>query len=49
MDMSQTEWKRAGEKYSQRTDNLYNNVYVFWLYVHNIVSVWSFLAFFFIS
>ena len=26
--------------------NLYNNVYVFWLYVHTIVSVWSFFAIF---
>ena len=26
--------------------NVYNNVYVFWLYVHTIVSVWSFSAIF---
>ena len=25
---------------------LYNNVYVFWLYAHNIVSVWPFFAIF---
>jgi len=31
------------------TDNLYSNVYLFWLYVYNIVSVLSFFAIIFIS
>jgi hypothetical protein len=43
------ERKEKKKDWRDWTYNLYNNVYVFWLYVHNIVTVWSFFAIFLIS